>query len=62
MRIKRGRSTEHDLLDQCYPFLMEEPMGINAPEVEAVAAKAARLNALAAVPLERLIPAGPRRL
>ena len=23
----------HDLLDQGYPFLMEKPMGINAPEV-----------------------------
>jgi predicted dehydrogenase len=36
----------HDLLDQGYPFLMEKPMGINAPEVEAVAAKAARLGVL----------------
>jgi len=41
----------HDLLDQGYPFLMEKPMGINAPEVEAVAAKAARLDAFVAVPL-----------
>jgi predicted dehydrogenase len=41
----------HDLLDAGYPFLMEKPMGINAPEVEAVAAKAARLNAFVAVPL-----------
>jgi predicted dehydrogenase len=41
----------HDLLDQGYPFLMEKPMGISAPEVEAVAAKAARLNAFVAVPL-----------
>jgi len=30
---------------------MEKPMGISAPEVEAVAAKAARLNAFVAVPL-----------
>jgi predicted dehydrogenase len=41
----------HDLLDQGYPFLMEKPMGINAPEVEAVAVKAAQLNAFVAVPL-----------
>src|SRR5258708_10496775 len=41
----------HDLLDEGYPFLMEKPMGISAPEVEAVAAKAARLNAFVAVPL-----------
>src|SRR5579864_1306073 len=41
----------HDLLDAGYPFLMEKPMGISAAEVEAVAAKAARLNAFVAVPL-----------
>jgi len=41
----------HDLLDEGFPFLMEKPMGINAPEVEAVAAKAARLGAFVAVPL-----------
>src|SRR5262249_56906864 len=40
----------HGLLDQGYPFLMEKPMGINAPEVEAVAAKAARLETFGAVP------------
>src|SRR5215471_361820 len=39
----------HDLLDEGYPFLMEKPMGINAPEVEALAEKAARLNAFIAV-------------
>src|ERR1700751_4129833 len=37
----------HDLLDNGFPFLMEKPMGISAAEVEAVAAKAARLNAFA---------------
>src|SRR5258708_36570159 len=41
----------HELLDLGYPFLMEKPMGTGAPEVEAVASKAARLNAFAAVPL-----------
>jgi predicted dehydrogenase len=41
----------HDLLDNGFPFLMEKPMGLNAAEVESVAAKAARLNAFAAVPL-----------
>jgi predicted dehydrogenase len=41
----------HDLLDLGYPFLMEKPMGIDAAEVEAVAAKAARLAAFVAVPL-----------
>jgi predicted dehydrogenase len=41
----------HHLLEEGYPFLMEKPMGIDAGEVEAVAAKAARLNAFVAVPL-----------
>src|SRR5256714_11868410 len=41
----------HDLLDQGYPFLMEKPMGVNASEVEAVAAKAASRKAFVAVPL-----------
>src|SRR5262249_20012499 len=51
----------HDLLDQGYPFLMEKPMGINAPEVEAVAAKAARLYAFVAVPLaQRYTPFATR--
>lgn len=40
-----------DLLDLGFPFLMEKPMGISAPQVEAVATKAARLNAFVAVPL-----------
>src|SRR5260370_24709534 len=30
----------HELLDLGYPFLMEKPMGISAPEVEAVASPA----------------------
>src|SRR5262245_30353165 len=51
----------HDLLDQGYPFLMEKPMGINASEVEAVAAKAAKLNAFVAVPLaQRYAPFAAR--
>jgi predicted dehydrogenase len=51
----------HDLLDQGYPFLMEKPMGIDALEVEAVAAKAARLNAFVAVPLaQRYAPFATR--
>src|SRR5262249_62242838 len=51
----------HDLLDQGYPFLMEKPMGINAAEVEAVAAKAARLDAFVAVPLaQRYTPFATR--
>jgi len=41
----------HDLLDAGYPFLMEKPMGLNAAELEAVAAKAAKRNAFVAVPL-----------
>jgi predicted dehydrogenase len=50
-RHRQMAGIAHDLLDQGYPFLMEKPMGINATEVEAVAAKAARLNAFVAVPL-----------
>jgi len=50
-RHRQMAAIAHDLLDQGYPFLMEKPMGINAPEVEAVAAKAARLGAFVAVPL-----------
>src|SRR5262245_45712584 len=50
-RHRQMAGIAHDLLDQGYPFLMEKPMGINASEVEAVAAKAARLDAFIAVPL-----------
>jgi predicted dehydrogenase len=50
-RHRQMAAIAHDLLDQRYPFLMEKPMGINAREVEAVAAKAAQLNAFVAVPL-----------
>src|SRR5215510_11417234 len=50
-RHRQMAGIAHDLLDQRYPFLMEKPMGINAREVEAVAAKAAQLNAFVAVPL-----------
>jgi hypothetical protein len=45
-RHRQMAGIAHDLLDQSYPFLMEKPMGINAPEVDEVAAKAARLGAL----------------
>ena len=40
-----------DLIEAGYPFLMEKPMGINAAEVEAVAAKGALRKAFIAVPL-----------
>jgi predicted dehydrogenase len=50
-RHRQMAGIANDLLDQGYPFLMEKPMGITAPEVEAVAVKAARLGAFVAVPL-----------
>jgi predicted dehydrogenase len=50
-RHRQMAGIAHELLESGYPFLMEKPMGINAPEVEAVAAKAARLKAFVAVPL-----------
>ena len=50
-RHRQMAGIAHDLLDQGYPFLMEKPMGINASEVEAVAAKVVRLKAFVAVPL-----------
>jgi len=50
-RHRQMAGIAHDLLDQGYPFLMEKPMGISASEVEAVAVKAARLDAFVAVPL-----------
>jgi predicted dehydrogenase len=50
-RHRQMAAIANDLLDGGYPFLMEKPMGINAAEVEALAAKAARLNAFVAVPL-----------
>jgi predicted dehydrogenase len=60
-RHRQMAGIAHDLLDQGYPLLMEKPMGINAPEVEAVAAKAARLNAFVAVPLaQRYAPFATR--
>jgi hypothetical protein len=60
-RHRQMAGIAHDLLDQSYPFLMEKPMGINAAEVEAVAAKAALLDAFVAVPLaQRYAPFATR--
>src|SRR5437588_9914310 len=60
-RHRQMAGIAHDLLDQGYPFLMEKPMGINASEVEAVAAKAARLDVFVAVPLaQRYAPFSKR--
>lgn len=60
-RHRQMAEIAHHLLDQGYPFLMEKPMGINAREVEAVAAKAARLGAFVAVPLaQRYAPFAKR--
>jgi predicted dehydrogenase len=50
-RHRQMAAIAHDLLDGGYPFLMEKPMGINAAEVDALAAKATRLHAFVAVPL-----------
>jgi predicted dehydrogenase len=51
----------NDLLDGGYPFLMEKPMGLSASEVEALATKAARLEAFAGVPLaQRYAPFATR--
>jgi predicted dehydrogenase len=50
-RHRQMAEIAHHLLDQGYPCLIEKPMGINAPEVEAIAAKATRLGAFVAVPL-----------
>jgi predicted dehydrogenase len=50
-RHRQMAAIAHDLLDLGYPFLMEKPMGIDVAEVEAVAAKAARVAAFVAVPL-----------
>jgi len=60
-RHRQMAGIAQDLLDQGYPFLMEKPMGINAPEVEAIASKATRLNAFVAVPLaQRYAPFATR--
>jgi predicted dehydrogenase len=60
-RHRQMAAIAHDLLDAGYPFLMEKPMGISAAEVEAVAAKAAKLNAFVAVPLaQRYAPFAKR--
>jgi len=60
-RHRQMAGIARDLLDEGYPFLMEKPMGINASEVEAVAAKAAQLNAFVAVPLaQRYAPFAKR--
>ncbi len=56
-RHRQMAAIAHDLLDAGLPFLMEKPMGINAVEVDGVAAKAAQLNAFVAVPLaQRYMP------
>src|SRR5690242_18876501 len=60
-RHRQMAGIAHDLLDQGYPFLMEKPMGVNATEVEAVAAKATQLDAFVAVPLaQRYAPFAKR--
>src|SRR5262249_7949791 len=60
-RHRQWARMAQDRLDGGYPFLMEKPMGINASEVEAVAAKASRLNAFVAVPLaQRYAPFATR--
>jgi len=60
-RHRQMAEIAHDLLDQGYPFLMEKPMGINAAEVEAVAAKASQLGAFVTVPLaQRYAPFAKR--
>jgi predicted dehydrogenase len=60
-RHRQMAAIAHDLLDAGCPFLMEKPMGINALEVDAVAAKAARLGAFVAVPLAQRYGAFARR-
>jgi predicted dehydrogenase len=45
-RHRQMAAIAHDLLDQGYPFLMEKPVGINAPEVAGVGAKAGSLALL----------------
>jgi predicted dehydrogenase len=50
-RHSRMAAIAHDLLDAGYPFLMEKPMGLNAAQVETVAAEAAKRKAFVAVPL-----------
>ena len=60
-RHRQMAAIAHDLIDSGFPFLMEKPMGINAAEVDAVAAKAARRNAFVAVPLaQRYTPFAKR--
>src|ERR1700750_3297011 len=60
-RHRQMAGIAHDLLDQGYPFLMEKPMGINAAEVQAGAAKASQLGAFVAVPLaQRYAPFAKR--
>src|SRR5262245_21399942 len=39
-RHRQMAGIANDLLDEGFPFLMEKPMGINAAEVDALAAKA----------------------
>jgi predicted dehydrogenase len=50
-RHDRMAETAHFLLDEGYPFMMEKPMGVSAPEVERIADKAAAKGAFVAVPL-----------
>ena len=60
-RHRQMAGIAQDLLDQGYPFLMEKPMGTNALEVEAIAAKAAQLKTFVAVPLaQRYAPFATR--
>lgn len=47
----RMAETALHLIDEGYPFLMEKPMGVNADEVQRIAASAAARHAFVAVPL-----------
>jgi predicted dehydrogenase len=60
-RHRQMAGIAHDLIDQGYPFLMEKPIGIDASEVDAVAAKAERMKAFVAVPFaQRYAPFATR--
>jgi predicted dehydrogenase len=60
-RHRQMARVAHDLLDEGYPFLIEKPVGIDAAEVAAVAAKASLHQAFVAVPLAQRYSAFARR-
>ncbi|AIO34522.1 oxidoreductase, NAD-binding Rossmann fold family protein [Burkholderia cenocepacia] len=59
-RHDRMARIAHDLLDRGLPFMMEKPMGLNAVEVQSIAARVLETGAFVAVPMPQRLSAFAR--